>query len=267
MTQFGMSQISSKINKALSTVLGYDPVSKFKIHKISSLVSIGTEYGGWAIPDKLLSEKSVCYLAGAGEDISFDTGIAERYGCEVHIFDPTPRARKHFEVLQSAVAEGRRQAVNNSTVYYTIGKDRWPLLHYHELGLWESEEVLKFYAPRKAEHASYSALNIQKTEDYIEAKADRLSSVMKKLGHKSIDLLKLDIEGAEYKVLQSILEDNLDIGVICVEFDEAHFSLDEQFVSRIRGSLQALNAHGYLIIDCNEHCNYTLCRKDLLSQL
>ena len=259
-----MSQISSRINKALSSVLGYDPVTKFRVHKIDSLVTIGTGYGGWSIPSNHLHEESVCYLAGAGEDLSFDTGIAERYGCHVHIFDPTPKARKHFEELTMALKDGRKQAVNNSTLYYSIGIDRLALLHYHELGLWDKEETLRFYAPRKSEHASYSALNIQKTDKYIEAKADRLSAVMKKLGHTSIDLLKLDIEGAEYKVLQSIIDDRLDIGIICVEFDEAHFSIDDQFVSRIRNALQALIDYGYVIIDCNEHCNYTLTRKELL---
>ena len=64
------------------------PVSSF-----ADLITIGTEYGGWTIPANYLTESSICYLAGAGEDISFDVGIVEKYGCQVLLFDPTPRAK------------------------------------------------------------------------------------------------------------------------------------------------------------------------------
>lgn len=43
---------------------------------------------------------------------------------------------------------------------------------------------------------------------------------MNELKHSSITLLKMDIEGAEYEILDSIIEDNLDIKIICVEFDQ-----------------------------------------------
>jgi len=43
---------------------------------------------------------------------------------------------------------------------------------------------------------------------------------MNELGHRKIDLLKIDMEGAEYKVIESIIEDRLDIGVIFVEHKE-----------------------------------------------
>ena len=39
-------------------------------------------------------------------------------------------------------------------------------------------------------------------------------------GHDSIDLLKIDIEGFEYEVLQSCLEERIPIKQICVEFHD-----------------------------------------------
>ena len=41
---------------------------------------------------------------------------------------------------------------------------------------------------------------------------------MKKNGHRQIDLLKIDIEGAEYEVLDSLLEKRLPVKQVLVEF-------------------------------------------------
>jgi hypothetical protein len=37
-------------------------------------------------------------------------------------------------------------------------------------------------------------------------------------GHTRIDLLKLDVEGAEYDVLDAMLADDLEVRILCVEF-------------------------------------------------
>ena len=42
---------------------------------------------------------------------------------------------------------------------------------------------------------------------------------MKELGHAEIDLLKMNIEGAEYEVLQSILEDRIYPRIISLTFE------------------------------------------------
>jgi len=263
-----MSTVTSKINKALSQLFGYDPITKLKIHRIKNLEKIGTDYGGWVIPENFLGPSSICYLAGAGEDISFDTGIAEKYGCHVHIFDPTPKAIQHFEELKSTILKGERMPINNQhQVSYGLNREKLLLLHFHDIGLWESEDTVKFYEPKNPDHASHSILNIQQTDHYIEAKVDRISTIMKRLGHDRIDLLKIDIDGSEYKVIESILEDHLDIRVICVEYDEVFFALDRNFLSRIKASLLSLMKSGYAIVYGDEHCNYTLIKKDLLSSL
>src|SRR6185436_1131907 len=61
---------------------------------------LGTAYGGWYVPVSLLSTNSICYCVGAGEDISFEVELINQFNCNVYTFDPTPRARKHFETLR-----------------------------------------------------------------------------------------------------------------------------------------------------------------------
>ena len=45
---------------------------------------------------------------------------------------------------------------------------------------------------------------------------------MRELGHEHIDFLKLDIEGAEYEVLQSVLAGTVAPYVLCVEFHKTN---------------------------------------------
>ena len=76
-------------------------------------------------------------------------------------------------------------------------------------------------------------------------------------------MLKIDIEGAEYEVIKSILHDKVPIKVICVEFDEAVHPLDDKYLLRIKSSLKALFRAGYTMIDYDNNHNYTLMRKDI----
>jgi hypothetical protein len=91
---------------------------------------------------------------------------------------------------------------------------------------------------------------------------------MQKLGHTKIDLLKVDIEGAEYVVLQTILEDNLDIRVICVEYDEtASNHIDGNYINRIEDSIQQLRRSGYLLVAKEPSCrNYTFVHQRYFSE-
>src|SRR5262245_45261334 len=53
---------------------------------------LGSEYGGWCICPDSLGPQSVVYSVGVGEDISFDLALIERFGLQVHAFDPTPKS-------------------------------------------------------------------------------------------------------------------------------------------------------------------------------
>ena len=78
---------------------------------------------------------------------------------------------------------------------------------------------------------------------------------MNKLKHKKLDLLKLDIEGAEYEVVKSILEDKINAKILCLEFDEYNFN---SFKSDrlIRQTAKKLHKNGYILIH-REDKNYT----------
>ena len=231
-------KLATKVSTLAFRLFGVDRISRERIENRSDLEEIGEGHGSWVVPVGLLDSDSICYCVGCGEDITFDLGLIEKFGCDVYAFDPTPRAADHV----------REVAGEN---------DRY---HFHEVGLWSQEDVLKFYAPRNPEHVSRSLLNLQKTQDYISLGVKRLSSIMQELGHERIDLLKIDIEGAEYKVVESIIEDGLDIRILCVEYDECFHPIDANFKDRIQASLGSLIERGYSLVYAEGNGNYTLVR-------
>jgi len=226
---------------------------------------LGTPYGGWIIPKNRLNTTSVCYLVGAGEDISFDLAVAAAYGCPVHIFDPTPRSISHVESLKENLIAGLQTACPTCPggFYPVYPPDLASRLHLHPVGIWNEDATLRFFAPQNETHVSHSLVNLQQTEHSIEVPARRLAGIMQELGHTRIDLLKIDIEGAEYQVIESIIQDKIDIGIICIEFDESssnHF--DAGYLDRIEQSLQRLIAASFTVLAKEPDChNYTLVQR------
>lgn len=225
------------------------------------LIRLGTAYGGWLIPvDSGLTHDSVCYLAGAGEDISFDCELARRFHCNVRIIDPTPRAVQHFQKLEQAIEEGRRFPINNSeTEFYEVTLADFERMTFLPAGLADRDVELKFYMPKISAHVSCSTVNLQKTDDYFTAQCHRLSTVMALQGDMKVDLIKMDIEGAEYSVIRDILASNLLPRVLLIEFDEAHTPLDDEAGSRIGDHIQQLVRAGMRCIAI-EGCNATFVR-------
>lgn len=161
----------------------------------SDLTWLGTEYGGWNVPLGLVEEDWIVYSGGVGEDTSFDEALIQRKDCQVWAFDPTPRAVAHAEAVAA----------------------REPCFHFMPVGLWDKDEELEFFEPADPDHASWSADNLQGTAGSIKVPCRSLESLAAELGHDSIDLLKLDIEGAEYPVLRSMLAGPLRPAIMCVE--------------------------------------------------
>ncbi len=79
---------------------------------------------------------------------------------------------------------------------------------------------MKFYESVNPKLVNYSIVNVHSMTHYFTAQCQCLSSIMKDFGHDSIDLLKIDIEGAEHEVIRNILATGIPIETLCVEFDQ-----------------------------------------------
>jgi FkbM family methyltransferase len=223
---------------------------------------LGSIYGGWIIPANFFHPDSVCYLVGAGEDVSFDLALAHHFGCRVHIFDPTPRAIAHVQGLREHLQQGLPTAcaTEKNGFYPEYPPQLADLLEMHPIGIWKEDTTLRFFAPPNDAYVSHSLVNLQQSDRFIEVPVRRLAAVMQDLGHTRLDLLKIDIEGAEYEVLHDMLESGIRPRVLCIEFDESaahHF--DGKYILRIENMLQNLENAGYRVIAKEKDChNYSL---------
>jgi hypothetical protein len=123
------------------------------------------------------------------------------------------------------------------------------------MGLWDGPAELTFYAPADASDVSHSVLNLQRTGDAsaFTAKVDELASIMAAQGHERIDLLKVDIEGAESRVLPHLLGAGPRPSVVCFEYDQPQRS---RALLRL---LRSFEEHRYRLVR-REKWNFTLVR-------
>jgi len=203
-----------------------------------TLQHLGTEYGGWTIPVELLTEHAVCYCFGAGEDISFEIELVNTIGCAIYCFDPTPRALEHFQYLHETYTYKQRAYINKGDRCYTLLPQTLELLYFYPYGLWNKNEAIKFYYPKNEAHVSCSGVNLQNTTTYFVAQCKELCTIMEELGHTHIDLLKMDIEGAEYCVLLNMLFNKIFPKILCIEFHKTRSYSICDFIT-------LLTQHGY----------------------
>jgi EAL domain-containing protein (putative c-di-GMP-specific phosphodiesterase class I) len=70
----------------------------------------------------------------------------------------------------------------------------------------------------------------------------KLSDIMSEYGHERIDLLKIDIEGSEYAVLDQVLDDNIEIKQLVVEVHERYIENGKLLTTKM---IESLKAKGY----------------------
>lgn len=225
---------------------------------VEALTRLGTVYEGWFISnDYKLLEESICYLVGAGEDISFDCALANQFNCKIRIVDLTPKAINHFNNLKQATNGNSFFPINNSSFeFYNISKKSFSNLTFLPYGLSDQDIEMKFYFPKNPNHVSCSTLNLQKTNEFFIAQCYRLLSLMKKQNDESIDLLKMDIEGGEYAIIRDLVSSNLLPRLLLIEFDEIHTPQDENAFMRIKEHIELLIGAGMNCIFV-DGCNIT----------
>jgi FkbM family methyltransferase len=182
---------------------------------------LGSDYGGWDVAvEGPLGSGAVVYSFGIGEDLSFDLALIERFGVTVHGFDPTPRSQ-HWVAQQRLPAQ----------------------FVMHDYGLADRDGLLPFYPPDNPAHVSHTVLEHAATRDRaIGVPMRRLDTIVRELGHDHLDLLKLDIEGAEYAVIEDLERSRIRPGQILVEF---HHRFRGAGIGKTKAAVAALHRMGY----------------------
>ena len=226
----------AKIRNALSRRRFEYRVPRLRFSDAPGLIDLGTSYGGWTVPVELIEPSWVCYCVGAGGDVSFDLELIRRYGVEVRTFDPVA---DYVESAQEQGAAEPRFSARQAAIATVDGPIRMQVTH-------------------DPQSRSVSSAGLYESGDFIEVPGRTLPSLMAELGDERIDLLKLDIEGAEYEVLPTIDMRALGVKVFATQLHHTGS------VGEARALIAGLGKQGYEPVACRSAVKVTFALRDLL---
>lgn len=163
----------------------------------------GNGYGGFYIDPTIISDDAIIYSFGIGTDISFDLDIILKHPhTRIFGFDPTPKSIDWIS----------HQTLPENFKFYPFG-----------IGV--KTEKVTFNLPKNKDFVSGSIYNHHLVDhtNTVEVQLKSFQDIVHELGHTKIDVLKMDIEGSEYAVMEDILNSGILITQILVETHERFF--------------------------------------------
>ena len=151
---------------------------------------VGDLDSGWVM--RVQPSPQVCYCAGVGKEMTFERELGKIAGEPVLVFDPSPTGIATFE---------KSDTFN---------------LRFFPVGLASDTGVVEFSVPSHPSEGSYSVL--REGVEKVSFECWNLQKIMRTHGHVAIDLLKMDIEGFEYDIVDGFLEEGIPVRQLCVEF-------------------------------------------------
>lgn len=175
--------------------------------------------GTWAVALDHLAASPTVYSVGVGYDISFDLDMITKFNAEVQAFDPTPLSRQ-----------------------WLAGQKLPREFHFWPYGLAAYDGDAEFFLP-KGHEVSFTSLP-QEAGAGVLCQVKRLDTLMRTLGHTRIDLLKIDIEGAEYAIVPDLVSMRGKIGQLLIEFHH-RMAPGHEGVRKTRQAIEILKSAGY----------------------
>jgi FkbM family methyltransferase len=159
-------------------------------------VRLGTRYGGWWIDRRAIGSNPLLIDCGLGLDISFPAVFLQRFGGAVVGIDPNPDSLAYCRA------------------HCPAGMQIWDSAFWRRAG-----ESITFHLPRVREQLPLGADGISGSlvdshayvgdGERITTTTTSFEDVLARTGRSECDVLKLDIEGAEYEVLADLCERGL----------------------------------------------------------
>jgi FkbM family methyltransferase len=148
----------------------------------------------WHIKEGTIGSRSFVISGGAGHDISFELQLVKETGCQLILLDPSPTGRTTVSKLD----------LPSSIIFEPLALSDW-------------HGALSMARPLNSSEGSW---RIDTSGGGDTVQSTTIDHLMDRYGVKKVDLLKIDIEGFEYPVLQDALRRKLPIKQICVEIHQ-----------------------------------------------
>jgi FkbM family methyltransferase len=192
-----------------------------------SVVELGSRDCRWAVDASRIHPETTVLSFGLGADVTFEMALIERFGCRVLGFDPTPQSLAH---VRANVTDDRFTA--------------------HPLALADYDGTMVFKKPPAElragiSHSAYASYDTA-AHEAVSVPCHTLDSIRRSHGMKRIDVLKMDIEGAELPVIDQAAREGwlADIDQLLVEF---HHFLPGLHPERTRHAIETLKKAGMSI--------------------
>ena len=193
---------------------------------------LGTEYGGWEVDLDKISDGDFIIDAGLGEDISFIEEIQKIKKLNVIGVDPTEKSHRFVE---SKTLSG----------FSLIKKSIAP----------RGVEWVSMHRNSNPNHVSESYNSGHGSVDPRFSYESPAISLSELISEFSPSLVKMDIEGAEYDVL----EECIGVDQICVEFH--HHCMKNKTFEDTKKCIDLLLSNGYEVISCRNNIEFTFLKK------
>jgi FkbM family methyltransferase len=163
----------------------------------------GVDYGLY-LPS--LGPLSIAYSGGIGDNIDFERALIKRIGLTVHAFDPTPLADRYLKT-------------QNLTDQFV----------FHPIAFGNKDGHCAFRAAARTGRADTEGtlLKVNTPGAELVVPVHSIPTIMSQLHHDHLDILKMDIEGGEYEVLDHMLQAGVKPAQLTLEFHPSLLNLVE----------------------------------------
>lgn len=180
----------------------------------------------WVCIPELLNSNSFIVSGGVGNSISFEEELSTLTDCVVHCFDPSP------------------------TAVSTIAKINSHLIDFNALGLSDACSEIRFSKPANPLEGSFRN-SVGKSDDVV-FRCVSPSAILSQWNRHEFDLLKIDIEGFEYPVIDHLLSSKIIARQLLVEFHVKRQIGCKQNSFSILKYLIKLRSCGYRLINATQ---------------
>ncbi len=162
------------------------------------------KFNVWQIYGDTLNSESIIISGGVGREIATELELVDNFGCHIDLFDPSPTG-----ISTMKLAENQRSNIE-----------------YFPMGLSGKSGAVRFSEPVNSDEGSFT---VSREGGDLEFDCTSISDFANSRGYSLIDLVKMDIEGFEYEVIEDLLKNAPPVNQLCIEFHhfEAHISWRE----------------------------------------